>query len=158
MKKIASVLFIILCSVGFTFAKTATTPANSTDVDVVGQKLDGLKEDVGKLKESWDKTRLEVTLYEKRAKRAYQKWVKAAKKVKADAKIQKEKADLELQLAVERRKLAFSQWQSRVFLQTAEESHLKSLAQDKDTKAIQEKIDRLEAKLKPLATPAPSTK
>ena len=84
--------------------------------------------------------------------------MKAAKKVKADAKIQKEKADLELQLAVERRKLAFSQWQSRVFLQTAEESHLKSLAQDKDTKAIQEKIDQLEAKLKPLTTPAPSMK
>ena len=70
MKKIASVLFIVLCSVGFTFAKTAPTPANSTDVDVVGQKLDELKVDVGKLKESWDKTRLEVTLYEKRAKRA----------------------------------------------------------------------------------------
>src|SRR6185503_10714428 len=112
MKKVLSFLFIFICSVGFGFAKDK--PASSADVDVVGQKLDELKEDVGKLKESWDKARLEVTLYEKRAKRAYQKWVKAAKKVKADAKIQKEKADLELQLAVERRKLAFSQWQSKV--------------------------------------------
>jgi len=73
-------------------------------------------------------------------------------------KTQKEKADIELQLAVEKRKMAFSQWQSRVFLQTAEESHLKSLAQDKDTKAIHEKIGQLEAKLKPLSTPAASTK
>ncbi len=158
MKKRLSFLLILVCSVGFASAKTALAPASSTDVDVVGQKLDEMKEDIQKLKESWDKTRLEVTLYEKRAKRAYQKWVKAAKAVKAAAKIQKEKADLELQLAVEKRKLAFSQWQSKVFLQTAEESHLKSLAQDKDSKAIQEKIDQLEAKLKPLSTPVTSAK
>ena len=144
--------FLALVSNGPAFADKAPAK-DGTDVDVVGQKLDQLKEDIQKLKDAWDKSRLEVTLYEKRAKRAYQKWVKAAKTVKVQAKVQREKADMELQLAVEKRKLAFSQWQSAVFLQTAEESRLRSLSQEKDTKAIRAKIAELETKIKPLTTP-----
>ena len=149
------IAFIFVSGLGF---GQATAPKNDPEVDAVGQKLDQLKDDIQKLKDAWDKSRLEVTLYEKRAKRAYQKWVKAAKTVKAQTKAQKEKADIELQLAVEKRKLAFSEWQSKVFLQAAEESKLKSIAQDKDSKAIRAKVMELEAKLKPLVTPMPSKK
>ncbi len=111
--------------------------------------LEKAKSEVQALKDAWDRSRLEATLYEKRAKRAYLRWVKAAKNVKAEAQERKEKAELELQLAVEKRKLAYSFWQTSVFKQAAKESEVKALAQQKDTVGIKEKIKQLETKLGP---------
>jgi hypothetical protein len=135
-----------------------TPSAQSNEVDLVGQKLEATKADVEKFKIAWDKARLETTLYEQRAKRAYQKWVKATKLAKAKAQSARDKADLELQLSVERRKLAFSQWQAAQMRQTAQEAQLKALNQDRDTKAIQDKIKQLQTKLSPLVTAVPGPK
>ena len=110
------------------------------------------QQEVQKLRDAWDKTRLEATLYDQRAKRAYQKWLKSPKALKTQAQNAKEHADLELQWAVEKRKLAFVQWQKAVFLQAASEAKLKALDQQKDEAAIQAKIRALEQQLNP--TPA----
>ena len=132
----------------FAFAGQAT-PVVDNALDAAAKALDKSKEEVQRLKDSWDKTRLETTLYDQRAKRAYQRWIKAAKSAKDRAKEQKEKAELELQLAIEKRKLAYSQWQAAVYRGMAKESELKALDQDKDTKAIQDKIKELETKIGP---------
>ncbi|HUO56565.1 MAG TPA: hypothetical protein VMV05_00165 [bacterium] len=134
--------------VGFAFA-ASPTPAVDNAFDAAAKALDKSKEEVQRLKDSWDKTRLETTLYDQRAKRAYQRWIKAAKSAKEQAKAQKEKAELELQLAIEKRKLAYSRWQAAVLRGAARESELKALDQDKDTKAIEAKIKELESKISP---------
>ncbi|SRR5665213_4459513 len=130
-----------------------TTPQPNADVNALGEKLDQAKADVDQFKNAWDKTRLETTLYEQRAQRAYQRWLKAAKSLKSKAQGQRDKADLELQLSVERRKLAFSRWQSAQLREASEEAQVQAFAQDQGTKAIRDKIQQLQAKLASLQTP-----
>ncbi len=157
MKFSLLMVFFIVGFSRFVFAQATTSVADAT-VDTLSQKLEETKADVEKLKNNWDKARLETTLYEQRAKRAYQKWVKATKAAKAKAQAARDKADLELQLAVERRKLAFSQWQAAQLRQASQEAQLKALGQDQDSKAIEAKIQQLQSKLNRLITPAVPTK
>jgi hypothetical protein len=132
------------CFNGPAFGASSTPVAKDAAFDKAGEALEKAKGKVQELREKWDKARMETTLYDKRAKRAYQKWVKAAKKAKDQAKTQKENAELELQLSIEKRKLAFNEWQAAQLRAASKESELKALDQDKDTRAIQEKIKKLE--------------
>lgn len=149
--------FICICSAGLwshspAFADPATPPVDNA-FDAAARELDQAKDETQKLKDAWDKSRLETTLYDQRAKRAYQKWAalsaRAVKTAKEQARLQKERAELELQLAIEKRKLVFNEWQAAQLRQASREAQLKSLAQEKDGTAIREKIKQLEAKLKP---------
>lgn len=128
------------------------TSAGDPAFDAAAKALDKSKEEVQKLKDAWDKSRLESTLYDQRAKRAYKRWVKASSKVRDDAKAAKEKAELELQLAIEKRKLAYNQWQTALLREMAKESEVKALDQERETNAVKEKIKQLEAKIGPQAT------
>jgi hypothetical protein len=56
---------------------------------------------------------------------------------------------LELQLAIERRKLAYVQLQKALFMQTANEAKLQALAQEKDESEIRAKMKELSLKLNP---------
>ena len=116
-------------------------------MDSAAKQLEKAKDETQKLKDAWDKTRLEVTLYDQRAKRAYQKWAKAVKTAKEQARLQKERAEMELQLAIEKRKLAFNEWQAAQLRQASREAEVKALDQEKDSAAIRDKIKKLEAKL-----------
>lgn len=122
-------------------------PTADSAFDVAAKALEKSKEEVQRLKDSWDKARLETTLYDQRAKRAFQRWVKAKTKAREQAKSAKEKAELELQLAIEKRKLAYNQWQAALLRQVAKESEMKAMDQDKDTAAVREKIKQLEGKI-----------
>jgi hypothetical protein len=152
-------LICFISSAGFWPSSAfAATPVADNAFDAAAKALDKSKEEVQVLKNSWDKTRLETTLYDQRAKRAYQKWLKATKKAKEQAKAVKEQAELELQLAIEKRKLAYNQWQGALLRQMSKESELKALDQDKDTAAVREKIKQLEEKLgKPSSVARPSS-
>jgi hypothetical protein len=136
-----------------------TTPVVDTALDKAAKELEKAKEETQKLKDAWDRTRLETTLYDQRAKRAYRRWLKAGKSLKEQAKGQKEKAELELQLAIEKRKLAWSRWQEAQYDQMAAESSLKAVDQKKDKADIEKKIREIESKLsgpesaKPTGTP-----
>lgn len=156
-QKLFLALFAITCAnlrpTYFALAAPATPGAGDSVFNAAGDALDRAKKEAQELRDRWDKARLETTLYDKRAKRAYQKWVKAAKKAKDQTKVQKETAELELQLAIEKRKLAFNEWQAAQFREVAKESELKALDQERDTRAIQEKIKQLEQKLGPSKTP-----
>ncbi len=149
MKKLTLFFSALICvylwPMGSAFA-AQPTPIRENAFDMAAKALDKSKEEVLELKNTWDKTRLETTLYDQRAKRAYKRWVKAVKSAREKAKEQKEKAELELQLAIEKRKLAYSLWQEAVLRQTAKEFELKALDQQKDTAAIREKISKLEEK------------
>jgi chromosome segregation ATPase len=147
---------IALC--GIASAQNTPQPASEAAMGDMSEKLDQAKAAVDQFKTAWDKARLETTLYDQRAARAYQRWLKATKSLKAKTQEQRDKADIELQLSVERRKLAFSQWQSAQLRETSEEAQVQAFAQDQGTKAIQDKIQQLQSKLSPLKTPAVSTK
>ncbi|HEY5038083.1 MAG TPA: hypothetical protein VIJ93_03320, partial [bacterium] len=139
-----------LWQIRLAFAADATkVPSLDQKLSEAGQKLEKSKAEVQALKDAWDKARLETTLYQQRSQRAYKRWVKAAKKLREQARVQKEKAELELQLAVEKRKLAYGQWQSAIYHYQAGEFQVKALDQEKDTAATQEKIRQIEAKLNP---------
>ena len=132
----------------FAFADPAT-PSVEDQLAVSASRLDKARDENQKLKDAWDKARLETTLYDQRAKRAYQKWVKAAKGLKEAAKARKEQGELEFQLAVEKRKLAYNEWQVSQLKMLAEESQVKALDQEKESASIRDRIGKLEAKLNP---------
>lgn len=142
-------LFVFIC-VHLWFqapAFAAPTPVSDKAFEAAAKGLDQAKSEVQKMKDVWDKARMETTLYDQRAKRAYQKWAKAKKDLKKKAEEQKERAQLELQLAIEKRKLAYNQWQAAQYRVLSHESQLKALDQDKDTRAVQERIKKMEEKL-----------
>lgn len=149
-RRMVLAIALYFCMTGFALAGEGT-PVADTAFNAAAKALDKSKQEVQKLKESWDKARLETTLYDQRAKRAYKRWTKATAKARGEAKAAKEKAELDLQLAIEKRKLAYNQWQAALFRQVARESELKALDQDNDTKAVREKIKQLEAKIGPSA-------
>jgi hypothetical protein len=130
------------------------TPAPDAALNQAGKDMEASNQEVQKLRDAWDKTRLEATLYDQRAKRAYQKWIKSAKALRAQALAIKERADLELQLAVEKRKLAFVVLQEAIFRQAALDARMKELDQKKDEAAIRARMKGMEDKLKP-NTPSP---
>lgn len=150
MRKIVFALFafigVHLCMNHPCLAAQAT-PSVDSALDTAARELDKAKDETQRLKDAWDKTRLETTLYDQRAKRAYQKWAKAVKTAKEQARLQKERAELELQLAVEKRKLAFNEWQAAQLRQASREAEVKSLDQEKDSAAIEVRIEQLKMKL-----------
>lgn len=123
-----------------------------TPMDMAAKELDKAKEESQSLKDAWDKARLETTLYDQRAKRAYQKWAKAAKSAKEEAKAQKDRAELELQLSIEKRKLAYDEWQAAELRVAAHEAQVKALDQEKESEAVRDKIRELQDELKPSGT------
>src|SRR5258708_3296202 len=152
--KFVFVLFLLVCSQYWLLTRVFaedSTPVADTAFDIAAKALEKSKEEVQRLKDSWDKTRLETTLYDQRAKRAFQRWAahgaRAKTKAREQAKATKEKAELELQLAIEKRKLAYNQWQAALLRQMAKESEVKALDQDKDTTPVREKIKQLEQKI-----------
>ena len=130
------------------------TPVPGQALNQAGKEMETAQQGVQTLRDAWDKTKLEAALYDKRAKRAYQRWIKSAKSLRAQARSAKERADLELQLAIERRKLAFVVLQEAVFRQAALDARMKEWDQRKDEADIRAKIKGLEVKLGPI-TPIP---
>ncbi len=150
-------LSVFICSVFAASRQSAfadPTPVTGDAFDAAAKELDKAKDETQKLKDAWDKTRLETTLYDQRAKRAYQKWAKAVKSAKESARLQKERAEMELQLAIEKRKLAFNEWQTAQLYQASREAEVKALDQEKDSAAIRERIRKLKEKLNASSQPA----
>lgn len=136
------------------FAGTPT-PVTDQAFDKAAEELEKAKTETQRLKQAWDKARLETTLYEQRAKRAAGKFAKATKDLKEKARVRKEKAELEFQLALEKRKLAFSQWQEAQLKMATRESFMKALDRERESNDIKLKIRGLEEKLNANATPSP---
>jgi hypothetical protein len=122
-------------------------------VEAAAKALDKAKEEARSFRETWDKAKLEATLYDKRAKRAYEKWVKAAKGLRKEAEVQKGKAETELKLSTERRKLAYNEWQAALYRQALREAQLKLAEQERDIAIVKERIRKLE---KEVGTSAPA--
>jgi hypothetical protein len=109
--------------------------------------LEKANAEAASLKDDWDRARLETTLYDQRAKRAYSKWMKAAKGLKDRAERAKDRAALELDLAIEKRKLAWNRYEASTFRVTLAETRLKELEDEKDEAAIRKVIADIQAKL-----------
>ncbi len=149
------IMFAIICLLATAVLQpglAVSPPGPDAALNQAGKDMEAANQEVRKLRDAWDKTKLEATLYDRRAKRAYQKWIKSAKTLRAQAQTAREKADLELQLAVEKRKLAFVLLQEAIYRQTALDSRMKELDQQKDEEAIRAKMKDLETKLGPGAS------
>jgi len=142
----------------FAFAASATPSVYEVQAGSAAKALEKAKEEARALRETWDKAKLETTLYDKRAKRAYEKWVKAAKGLRKDAEAQKLRSELELKLSVERRKLAWNEWQAAVYRQGLKESQLKVLEQERDIAIVKERIRKLEKELGPARSGTPASR
>ena len=128
----------------------AGTPTPGDTFDSVAAEFEKAKAETQRLKDAWDKSRLETTLYEQRVKRASRKLEKVAKDLKAKAQEQKDRAELEFQLSLEKRKLAYNEWQAAQLRMVAKESQLKALDQEKESGAIRARVRELENKLHPV--------
>lgn len=159
-RKIKKLFFVLSVLIGvyrwpmaLAFSGQAT-PSVDNALDAAAQELDQARDETQNLKDAWDKARLETTLYDQRAKRAYQKWAKAAKAAKEQAAAQKDRAGLELELSIEKRKLAYGEWQAAELRVAAREAQVKALDQEKESEAVRDKIRKIQDELNPPGTSA----
>jgi len=106
------------------------------------------------LRSAWDKARLEVTVYDKRYRRAYERWVKATKDTKASAMKRRDQAMVEFKISLERRRLAWYEWELGKAKQVALEADTKAKGLREDVARVKKRIEALGGSWKP--TPVPT--
>jgi len=160
-------MFLALCGVliptlGRSWAASATTPT-ATSVAADGQvtpvdpAVEKWKSEASKTRDLWDKSRLESTLYDKRYKRAYDRWVKAAKDKKAQALAKRDQASGEFKLSLERRRLAWYRFESAKARQAAAEAESQAKGIGEDIRRVEERIRKMEQGLGIQPTPTVGT-
>jgi len=107
-----------------------------------------------KLRDVWDHARLESTVYDKRYHRAYDRWVKAAKEGKSVAMKKRDQAMVELKVSLERRRLAWYEWELAKAKQVALEAQNKAKGLREDVQRVKKRIEDLGGTWKP--TPVPT--
>jgi hypothetical protein len=107
-----------------------------------------------KLRDAWDHARLESTVYDKRYHRAYDRWVKAAKEGKITAMKKRDQAMVELKISLERRRLAWYEWELAKSKQVALEAQTKAKGLREDIQRVKQRIEGLGGAWK--STPVPT--
>lgn len=136
----------------FVGAATAQTPVSGQDAKIAqaARQVQTAQGEVQKLKDAWDRSRLESTLYSQRAQRAYKRWAAAKKDWKKKMAQHKDEAQLEFELAVEKRKLAFDLWQQAQYRLGAEQQLLSAAESTVDIQATQAHIAKLQSQMTPV--------
>ncbi|MGH7739109.1 MAG: hypothetical protein ACREL1_03075 [bacterium] len=104
-------VFVSAFFVGSVLAQASTPSTQDPQVTQAAERMQKTQDEVQKLKDAWDRSRLEAALYNQRSQRAYRRWVAAKKDWKKKMGEHKDRAQLEFELAVEKRKLAYGLWQ-----------------------------------------------
>jgi len=142
--------------VGVAAAQTPV-PEQNTKITQAAQQVQTAQDEVQKLKDAWDRSRLESTLYSQRAQRAYKRWAAAKKDWKKKMAQHKDEAQLEFELAVEKRKLAFDLWQQAQYRLGAQQQLLNAAESSVDIQATQAHIAKLQSQVAPIvAAPSPT--
>jgi hypothetical protein len=152
-------VFALAFFVGGVSAQTPEPTESETNPQVLraADQVQKAQTEVDQLKDVWDRSRLESTLYDQRAQRAYQRWAAAKKDWKKKMALHKDQAQLEFQLSVEKRKLAFDRWQQALDQLNAAQQLLSAAEQAKDILDTRAHINRLENQLYPSGTPTPAS-
>jgi hypothetical protein len=129
--------------------------AEATPADPAVVKI---RAEVKKVRDAWDKARLEATVYEKRYHRAYDKWVQSAREGKSNALARRDRAQAEFSLSVERRRLAWYRWEDARARQQAAEAAARRKGLAADIERVRARIRDMESKwgLGPTPTPKPT--
>ncbi len=139
------------------FAQTPVA-APDTKLTQAADQVQKAQDEVQKLKDAWDRSRLESTLYSQRAQRAYKRWAAAKKDWKKKMAQHKDEAQLEFELAVEKRKLAYDLWQQAQYRLNAQQQLLSAAEETQDIQDTQAHIAQLQSQMTPLpaavSTPA----
>ena len=130
-------------------AALADAPATPTDPTV-----EKWKAETTKTRDLWDRSRLESTLYDKRYKRAYDRWLKAAKDKKASALTKRDRAWAEFKLSLERRRLAWYQFELSKARQAAAEAETQAKGTGEDIRRVEDRIRKMEKDLGIQPTPS----
>jgi hypothetical protein len=126
--------------------------AEATPVDPAVVKIHA---EVKKIRDAWDKARLEATVYEKRYRRAYDKWVQSAREGKSKALAHRDRAQAEFNLSVERRRLAWYRWEDARARQQVAEASARRKGLAGDIERVRARILDMEKKWGLAATPVP---
>lgn len=124
-------------------------PEPTPDPTVLKARSESLK-----LRDAWDHTRLESTVYDKRYHRSYDRWVKAAKEGKTAAMKKRDQAMVELKISLERRRLAWYEWELAKAKLVVLEAQNKAKGLREDVKRVKKRIEDLGGTWKP--TPVPT--
>jgi hypothetical protein len=144
-------LSVFACAVFAGSSVWAQTPVVTIDAKVTqaADQVQKAQDEVQKLKDAWDRSRLESTLYSQRAQRAYKRWAAAKKDWKKKMAQHKDEAQLEFELAVEKRKLAYDLWQQAQYRLGAQQQLLSAAEENQDIQDTQVHIDKLQSQIKP---------
>lgn len=106
-----------------------------------------------RLRDAWDHAKLESTVYDKRYRRAYDRWVQSGKEAKAAAVKKRDQAMLDLKISLEKRRLAWYEWELAKAKQVQLEASAKAKALRDDVTRVKKRIEAMGGSLKP--TPGP---
>jgi hypothetical protein len=112
--------------------------------------------EVKTVRDLWDKARLEATVYDKRYRRAYDRWTQAAKADKAAAAVKRDRAMDELKLSFERRRLAWYRWEDARAEAKAVEAAAERKALRSDMERVKTRIRTMEKALGVQMAPSPT--
>lgn len=140
---VCAVVFFI----GSAFAGADAPTAPDPRVAQAAEQVQKTQAETQKLKDAWDRSRLEATLYDQRAQRAYRRWVAAKKDWKKKMEAHKDRAQLEFELAVEKRKMAFSLWREAQYRLEADRQLLGAAEQKGNIVEIKNHLKDIQGKL-----------
>jgi hypothetical protein len=147
--------FVLILVPVWAFAQTPTPASQTPKLAQAAQQVQKAQEVVQKTKDAWDRSRLEATLYSQRADRAYRRWAAAKKDWKKKMAEHKDEAQLEFQVAVEKRKLSYDLWQQALDRLNAQQQLLNAEEVAEDIEATKAQLFKLESKLTPSLSPTP---
>lgn len=107
-----------------------------------------------RFRDAWDKAKLEASVYEKRQRRAYERWAKATKETKAAALKKRDQSVVEFKVSLEKRRLAWYEWELAKAKQIALEAETKAKGLREDVARVKKRIEALGGSWKP--TPLPT--
>lgn len=125
-----------------------------TEIQGAQKALLKAREESARAKEAWDKSKLEATLWDQRYKRAYGEWAKSKGAARPAALEKRLRAEEDLKLALEARRLNWYRSELAAMRVRAAEDALKTLELQREATRVEERI--LEMKARKRAEPVGS--
>ncbi len=146
-------LLILMIATGPMWGAEKPTPV-PTEVVAARKALLKAREEATRAKEAWDKSKLEATLWDQRYKRAYSEWVKSKGDSRAAALDKRLKAEEDLKIALEVRRVHWYRAEWASLKAKAVEDSLKIIEMELDLRRVEERLKGMREARTPVPVPS----
>jgi len=125
-----------------------------TEIIGVKKALVKAREEAVRAKEAWDKSKLEATLWDQRYKRAYSEWAKSKGGSRAAALDKRLKAEEDLKIALEVRRVHWYRAELASMKAKAAEDSLKIIEMELDLRRVEDRLKGMREARTPVPVPS----